>query len=489
MAGPITWRNVAPSADPNVAMQLLLSSERSIGNALGSFQKIVQDRNAFGAQEAATVREGNKQAFLDALAGAKTPEELAALQASGNLNTLKARLTPEGLAAVRGADEARLTGLRQQMVAGQQFDDGQIARRERPILDRVASRIASGDTAGARGILEAENLSQEAPLYSALSAAEQAAVVRERANRDDTWKVEDRKTKTALDALTLKRAQGESADAEEGRRFETRLAQESLRANAERDALGLRLGELAQVDGLPLTANKHPDFANWNPEQIQQFDELAKQAGLPGSRAYTNGDTARADNLFKTLAGSGEFSPRLLRANEAAIRNVYSSSQGSLVGNDRVNQVLADAANQVGFDRVDASNWYAPNTSDARKSYEDLASKVPEIVKGSSNGLSAAEDVEDVQRLVGEIASVGIKRKDGTFVTPSANDVMRFIRQSEGGWFRDATRANNIRKELEAWVNTKEAMQMAKDGLESQAYRDKQRMLQIARETLNPVKK
>ena len=297
MAGPITWRNVAPSADANTAAQLLLSSQRSINAALDPLQKMLQDQSAFGAQQAATVREGNKQAFLDALAGAKTPEELAALQASGNLNTLRSRLTPEGLAAVRGADEARLTGLRQQVVAGQQFEDSQVARTNAPVEDAVASLIAEGTENSLRdadGILNSTpQLRSRAKFHSAIAQARQAKVLQER----DAAKFTADEAMRPIERARIQAATASSNAAADNAKQNILESNARIKA-AEQDRANQKTAAQAQAQSALLaeTGNSYVDGI-FNPNDTQGLHEMMVKAGIGEDNDARNAIIQRLSKL------------------------------------------------------------------------------------------------------------------------------------------------------------------------------------------------
>lgn len=180
MAGPITWRSLQPSADPSAGVALMGMAQRSLQGALDPFQKILQQQNAAGAEQAGMVREGNKQAFLQALQAAGSPEALEALKQSGELEAFRAKLTPDSIAAVRGAEDARLTGLRQQVVAGQQYEAGQVAQLELPVEQNVAKLIALRKFPEARKIATSSGLTNPAPLLSGIAAAEDSLAARVR---------------------------------------------------------------------------------------------------------------------------------------------------------------------------------------------------------------------------------------------------------------------------------------------------------------------
>lgn len=504
MGAPITWRNVE-SANPGLAARPMEAAAGSVNSAFDIFNKVIQQRQGIDNANVAAVEEGGKQAYLDRLQMAKTPEEVAALEASGELNTLAQGLSATTRAQLRGAAEARLTSTRQGAVAANAYGDQALGREQLPVREQIAALTSQGKFAEARTLASnTPNLQGLGVLMNGITTAERTFKTQGQADIASA-------NRAKLDALNLTKAEREAAEAQlvaaetqETRRLADRIAAEAVKNTARVTALAQEQGKAAKALGLPVTQQGAPDFVNWSKDQLVTFDTFAKNLGTAGpsmtfpgvggavvspSTAGINGDTARGSGLYSDLSKSGEFSPRVLAANEARIRSAYNSTAPGAVGNDAVAIAAADARNQVGFARDDANNWYAPGSADARRSYEDLAKVIPDLVKGSSNGLDAGEDVEDVQRLLGEVATAGIKRRDGTTVVPSANDFMRFVRSSEGGWFSDDKRAKNIRKDLEKWVNSPEGIAMATKGAKSESYQDRRKMEQTLRDTLNPPKK
>lgn len=296
----ITWRSLSPTADAATGANLLAAAQRSGNLAFDPFKKILADQEAFAASQAAGVREGNKQAFLTALQGAKTPEEVATLQASGQLQELQSKLTPQDLAAVRGADEARVAGLRQQITAGQQFDDGQVLRGQRNLEDDIASDIAAGRFHAARAtILESPQLANKAKFVSALAQAEKQArkdaVDAERAavkfEREGTKF--DREGEAHVVDLTYKSALADQAEqnTENARvaREQAARAAEAAIANAQADA---------QTRFLKESGNVYSDGV-FNPNDTQGLIELMTKNGIG------NDADARAA-IIKRLAGLGQ---------------------------------------------------------------------------------------------------------------------------------------------------------------------------------------
>lgn len=506
MGSPITWRTVA-GPSPAQALDPLLASQRTFGSAFDAFNRVLAQREAFAAEQAAGVREGNKQAFLDALQQAATPEAVEALKASGQLEALKGRLTPENLAAVRGAEDARLAATRQQVLAGQQYGDTQTLRDQRGLEDSLSSALAKGDLATYDQLRQANpNMLNGAKFDQARATAEQNLVKQSRENIDYGQRLVERERNNEIADLNLKNLRQQTADTEEARRFETTLAQERARITADRDATAAAQMPLVDVlkktkgwTDLPTVAGK-PDFRNWSQEQREAFDTIAEKHGIPTSTSSITGDTVRANELMKRLTSSGQFTPRLLQANEGVIRGLFSGGSDAPAGNDLITQALADAREQVGFDRMDANNsWYAPGSEDARKGYGNLRPAVEAIVSRRSDWLTDKRDqADELQKVLGDIAARGIKvsvkneatgKMEDTSVVPSVNDVLRYLESSGTGVWFDKTYADNFRADLEEWVRSSAGLEAVAKGLESQKFRDRQRVQQIFRESLNPTKK
>jgi hypothetical protein len=146
MAAPITWQNVSEPSGARGAAPILQGAVQGVNGAFDIFSKLIQQRQSLDQANAAAIDDANKQVYLDRLASAKTPEAVAALEASGELQTLQQRLTAASRGAVRGADEARITAVRQNDLATNTFNEALLTRAEKPILDRYNTLIASGNT-------------------------------------------------------------------------------------------------------------------------------------------------------------------------------------------------------------------------------------------------------------------------------------------------------------------------------------------------------
>lgn len=132
---PITWRNI--ENDPTQGAALLFeTARRAFNDGMGNFQGIVDSRNDLNQQNWNTQKEINTDQYLDRLAQYKTPEELAAAQAAGDLQALKAQFGGQiDRDAVRGAEAAAATELMKRITTQNQYQDDTRRRSERDQMD------------------------------------------------------------------------------------------------------------------------------------------------------------------------------------------------------------------------------------------------------------------------------------------------------------------------------------------------------------------
>lgn len=503
MAGPITWRSITPTADANTAAQLLASSQRSINAAFDPFQKILADKNAFAGQQAGALREGNKQAFLDALDQAKTTEQLAALEASGQLNALLANLTPDNQAAVRGAGEARAMGLRQKLLGDQQFTEGQTLLAQRPVEDQLAMHLANGDFRSFdQTFADYPELLNKAKWASARAGATDKEVQRTQATEDRQHTLTGRETATELARINLDNARRTATEAEQRRAIDTKV---NDFITTSQQMTGINRQEIERAATrypgvLPRGVDGSIDPDQMTPEQRTSFNAFLTQVEAPTLDTISGGETKLKADLIQSLRNAG-VPPTEIHRVDGMVSAGLSRAPVQAIGQDAERLALAAGQNQVAMEQQDAGNsWYAPGSDDAKNTYNELAKEVDTFLKAQpssfSTGRAPTEDIPHVQALLGKLATEGIKVKvpgekgeQEITVTPSANDFRRFLRSVPGGWWNDDARAKDIEKELKTWLNSSDGQSAVKKGLESQAYRGAQRVRQLQREYLNPGKK
>lgn len=282
MAGPITWRTIM-GASPADAARPLEIARQSIGDAFGQFMNVIRDREGFIQKQADTAAEANVQGFLDRIQGARTPEEIAALQESGELDTLRAGLRPQDLAQVRGAEDARLTSLMQQTTARNAFDDQALARSRLPLINQAAMLAAQGDEAGLNKLLAEQDLGDEAKFVTQLQSTLDARANRERQQvlqrREDTnfrHQQSMRPFELAAKALSVQASQEQISAAQENRAL-SKKQREQLEAAGKLEAERQLLKDTGNVyaDGI------------FDPSDTQAINEMMVANGIgdsPGER-------------------------------------------------------------------------------------------------------------------------------------------------------------------------------------------------------------
>lgn len=116
MSTPITWQNVTAPGNSE-ALRGMLLAQQGIGTGFDALGKVIQDRQQVNQNTLDTSRLGAQQSYLAMLDGAKTPEELAALNASGALEAQRTALHPAYQAQVLGAEQAKRNAFATQMRA------------------------------------------------------------------------------------------------------------------------------------------------------------------------------------------------------------------------------------------------------------------------------------------------------------------------------------------------------------------------------------
>lgn len=303
MGQPITWQGLRYTADNTAGTNLLGMAQKSINNAFDPFEKILQQQEGFAANQAGMLREANKQAFLEALSQAKTPEALAQLQASGQLDAMKARLTPESLAAVRGADEARLTSLRDQVGATQKFDDARAEFALRPLKEAIGVNLAAGTKEGyakARelalqipegrgrdlaldGIYKAELARNASDRGEALAAARQPGQLADVKFADEQRPIVQKATAVNNNTAVLT-ADAAAKQARDAALIDRTLTPHLAKFNADSAAT---MDQLRGLKGYPVDRDGMPDPAQMNPEQLTRFKGEVANIKAPSATQYT----------------------------------------------------------------------------------------------------------------------------------------------------------------------------------------------------------
>lgn len=432
MGTPITWQNVN-SPDNRLAAQLFEGAQQSINSGLDRFSKIITDREKSDQVLADRARMAAQEDYLNTVQGFKTPEELQAARMSGVLDQRLAALDPRNQAAVRGAVDARVTGLQGQVTANNTFQVGQVnapvaldnataaaenAPRQRALdLLTLGQKEALTPIANATALTTAKNGQNTADLTARLApitnANTEATAVENAAALRDT--VKGREVDSFVNnAIAEYRKSGGGSDTEAKAKILRDLASK-----------GYSPSQIARVaPGLDLTLNTGPiapignDLSNFNAQIAKRESvqaQLENQYGVktePGSVGplLKEGLAVIDGVLPKDSARSEIYKERLgVFLNKGGIKNTLKDAEGKPVlgadGKPIVNRVLPTAAQlQVIISSID-KKWHNTRLSlggggmqgeidDALKAWADS----PEALKGAEE-LTKLELLKQMQTI------------------------------------------------------------------------------------------
>jgi len=487
MSIPITWQNVnAPSN--NDSMRGMALAQQGITGGFDKFASLIADREQVNQSVADRGRQASQEEYLNLVQSYKTPEDLQAARMSGVLDQRLAALDPRNQAAVRGATESRITSLQQQATAGNAYADSAELLAQRPVEEQIKALRASGQYEKAdelvpqltrnRGqFLEANRTASRARSAEAqvdrLSAindplAVRAAEFKTRQTPEMERQALLQQELTGVGLVDQQRTAREQAED----RLITSVTTDTASAfrSGTRDNM-IKLGGLAAIRGYTLDALGAPDMSKLTPENRQQLDADAKKAGLPTTDQVFSGNTKMANLFLSGLESDTRFTPQALARNRAAVIKAFdTSTENAAVGNDAYNSRMTAAIREVTDKEADSSNWYAPNSPNAMKNYEELTAITAKLFTGEGfNTENDKEDLANVNDFIFKMATQGIRTKDGKMVTPSKQDILGAINSTEGGFWRDDQRANRAKKYLQDRMETSGVIESIQSGEKSRA--------------------
>lgn len=149
MATPIRWDTVRGPSLAEAAVPLQ-QAQRSFLSGFGDLGNVLAQREAMDQANYQNTRINNTNAFLDAVAKYRTPEELKAAQDSGALDALRASFNGQvDAGAIRGAVDARTAALQQQAQNRIAYEHMQTDERVAPLLDQFKRATLAGDSVAA----------------------------------------------------------------------------------------------------------------------------------------------------------------------------------------------------------------------------------------------------------------------------------------------------------------------------------------------------
>jgi len=351
MAGPITWRNVDQRPSTAEAALMFRSAGQQINQGIDAFGGLIKQAEATQANNVKVADEVGKQNYLDVLQTAKTPEELAALQADPATAALRANLSASARNATRGAEEARTTALRGQETAALAFTNARLDEAEKPIraeLDALALTNPDAARVRAQQYMTEGKLRSAAPVLKEAQAAERDNFRWDRTqleakNADaDRLRQETviRPVEDKLRTINLTKAEQEAQDLADSRAI---TVQTDTLSRAHQKAMAERKAQLAFEadnigDSLGFTVPRNTDgsvnadrMTTW---QKSEFNSYLKGVNKPTLDAVAGGDTAAIAAARAALVNSGKATVAQLAKFDAAAPAAFGTTPVAAVGND-----------------------------------------------------------------------------------------------------------------------------------------------------------
>lgn len=202
MANPITWRSL--QGDSSTGAAAIMDSARSAFNdGFGALQGVLDKEQATAVANWDNTKQNNTNQLMDKYASYKSPEELAAAQASGELDALKAQFGNQyDAATVREMEGGLQQKLIERITAQNQYADDSLDRTQRGDVDAIKGMIAKRDFTGADAALERLELRNEAPLFEALQQGQRTQV--EEGYQDRRFTMDEKKFGAEMSGIGLR---------------------------------------------------------------------------------------------------------------------------------------------------------------------------------------------------------------------------------------------------------------------------------------------
>ena len=377
---PITWRNIE-SDHTRGAASLFETARRALNDGMGNFKSIVDSRNELNQQNWNTQKEVNTDLFLDRLAQFKTPEELAAAQAAGDLQRLKAQFGGQiDRDAIRNAETDAASELMKRITTQNLYQDDTRRRGERDQMDVGRNFLLAKDYKGFDKWAAEYNLLDEPELHE----------LKRTYQRQDA---QDSRAERQL-GISLNRANQENIrfnQEQEAFKQKQFLGQQLAQATQEIQQYDLATGQAmtatAKKLGIPLDDDGLPVFSDDSIGQSSQrlfLSELEKQGIDPMGRTQSVNGMVRRYMAAPEMRNAGI--DQILAGRDALMRGITAINQL-----DPVSQAQLDAAKTAEAEQLkvainaqkekqqaEASKnpFYNP-TKDVEKSTAKIMSKLP----------------------------------------------------------------------------------------------------------------
>lgn len=476
MAGPITWRNV-DAANPALAGAALGAATQTTNGAFDIFSRLIQQRQAMDQGNATAVDEANKQAYLDTLNAAKTPEELAALQASGKLGDIRQNLTAAARGAVRGADEARTTAVRQGVVAENTFNDLLRTQAEEPaVLQAKALIQANPADPATRAFIDQANIKDKSGLYGLLNTENTRKTGEIRAAELHPFAVSAARRNEASGILQLTEAQRATDAATQSRTFDQLLAGSSadyMKYQKEvKDGITVGLATFAGAKNLPRNSDGSLADDQLTPEQKRELNSHLRSKGLP--TLIQLGDDTAAANTFKEKLRQSGATPADIARLEPSIAQGFTSTPTAPIGRE-ADKIARQIRGQQAEEALSADQYGSATNQGDRAKILDAALGV--LSKKAAPGTWGYERYERALANYLDEGGIPIMDAKGNVlerVLPSADQMKLLMTKVNTGVVFNS--GSDVKKVLDEWTENNRDKQGVKDFIR---FRDRKLLLNV----------
>lgn len=316
MSGPITWKSiVGPSlAD---ASRPLLAAQQSFNGSFDVLNNVLKQRQEAASLAQTRQEEAAKQGYLNDLFAVDNVDALA--QQRQTFQERLKGLTPEQQAAVRGQFDQRVSALREQTLAANEYRNKMQLQEFSPQLDRIRAEIARGNEEGVAGDIAALPERFRAELFKSVDERGQTELKRANDATQFGWSEAEAQRKEAEHPLTLaaKRASINAAeqqilaskDAMETNRYQleqlkltNQQKQDEARYTAMLRGTPFEQGTLDTVEGL----KTFTDWAEKNIKNETQRNDIIYNVSQLSANSKVPIAVAE---VIRAVGGSGEDNP------------------------------------------------------------------------------------------------------------------------------------------------------------------------------------
>lgn len=418
MAQPITWRTVTGASPADAARPLALGAQQ-LNYGFENLQKLVSGAEDNDRKNWENMKQVNTQNFLDQLATAKTPEELAAMQQAGTLAQLRQGFGNQvDRSAIRSAEENRLNTVRQNVLAGQEYGDKQLDRAQLGTVEQIRALAAQGKTAEAQALFDANpDLRNKGMLMEKVVTGERAGKEFQFKVNDDTRKGEMHAwtgTKMADDLVTAAAQRAQMAAAAQASRASAHLS--GVRAKGEgmeNDAKALALAEKKEEQ-----------------QYVRAFDAYifqhqakvadAKAKGLPTDTLPSDSEALRNAALEVGKVLGNNLNPTILNRVVAAKAEGFDAGAGmnATIGRDQ-RALVAEKEKQAARDKYLLEN--SPGGTGALNPIRDVK-EVTEFIN-TIMGKESTKPKDALRGAVSRVINEGYELKGGKKI-PVTKDIL-----------------------------------------------------------------